>query len=309
MADARSNPSGQAAFWQDPSDGPQFAFPQAPQASFQQQPAGGNGNLWMQVMSPSAEPFAQPQQQQQQSLLPVPYQEPPAPNSLMMLPNAFPTLSPGAQGANPLLPALPEGEDAPVYVAPMYTRPRPLIPRYRAISGLISVIVVFSLLCGGTGYYLQSTGKLIFFQQLLGSYMPPKVTTQQRPFAVPDKKTLPGPGWNKPITSAAISDAADPKTGQVANYVNEFKIGQTIYITCSANTNNAGQVYVKLYTNGNYYSTLASQGVKAKTIATVIFTAIYAQAAEGKAEIYWTDAKGENSVLAVTLPFVVQPSS
>ncbi|HET8845144.1 MAG TPA: hypothetical protein VFN35_26960 [Ktedonobacteraceae bacterium] len=304
-ANAWNNPTGQAAFWQDPNEGPQFAFPQSQAPAQAQAPAGDN--LWMQVMSPSAEPGAQ----QQPSMLPVPYQPQPQPaaNSLMVLPNAFPTINPGVQGGvNPLLPALPEGEDAPVYVAPMYTKPRPLIPRYRAISGLLSMIIVLSLLCGGIGYFLQATGKLVFFQQLLGNYTPPKVTAMQQQLPVPEKKIIPGPGWNKIIVSAAIGDRTDLTTGQVPNYTNEFKVGQKIFITCSAQAvTKAGQVIVKLYTNNNLYNILPARDIKAKTTGTIIFDTVYAQSAEGKVEIYWADEKGQNSQLAVTMEFVVQP--
>src|SRR5579864_171986 len=52
----------------------------------------------------------------------------------------FPTIHTGEeQGA--LVPAVP-GEHDPIHVPPMYTRPRPIIPRYRVISGLISFFVV-----------------------------------------------------------------------------------------------------------------------------------------------------------------------
>ena len=98
----------------------------------------------------SAQPFQlQPRTEQQQpaSLLPVPYQAQQVPfpfqpgsniagSSLMPLP---------AQNINALLPALPDQGES-VYVPPMYTRPRPIIPRYRAISGLLSVLIVTLLL-------------------------------------------------------------------------------------------------------------------------------------------------------------------
>jgi hypothetical protein len=285
-----------STFWQGPANGSeqQMPFPQAPQT----------GNLWMQVMSPlDGQPAAQ------QSL--VPYQEPQqqSPNSLMVLPNAFPTIhTGGAQGANPLLPALPTGEEQPVYIAPHYTKPRPIIPRYRAISGLISMLIVGALLCGGVGYYAQATGKLVFLQKMFGNYTPPKISIQQNMLKVPSMQGTPGPVWGKVITSAAISDAVDHTTNQVTNEVNQFIVHQTIYITCSANTTAAGTIILKLYTNNNLYATL-SKPVAAKTQGNAYFSDTYNEPAEGRAEIYWADAQGNNAQLAITLLFVVEPQS
>src|SRR2546425_2007307 len=152
--------------------------------------AGANGNygnmeapmpppaLWGSAASPfsnTASPFSnvqvsnqvqpvlsqtpQVQQQQQISTLPVPYQPPQqalntmAPGTFMggMEGNAL--VPAPMQNLSALVAALPE-EAGTIYVAPMYTKPRPIIPRYRAISGLLSVLIVAMLLCVGTGYYV-----------------------------------------------------------------------------------------------------------------------------------------------------------
>lgn len=289
-----------ASFWQDPAGGnaQQLSFPQTAQT----------GNLWMQVMSPSAE--TQDNQFAGQSLLPVPYQGPQQQqlNSLMVMPGSFPTINQGLQGINPLLPALPESESAPVYVAPMYTKPRPIIPRYRAISGLLSMLIVCVLLCAGAGYYAQVTGKLVFIQRMFGSYTPPKISTNQNMLQVPSNQVTPGPAWNTVVTSAAISNSVDLTTNEVASYVNQFTVGQKIYITCSVNTSKAGMLLLKLYTNNNLYTTFP-KAVEANTQATALFTDIYAEPSEGKAEIYWADSQGNNAKLAATLLFVVQPEA
>src|SRR5947207_11750675 len=103
-------------------------------------------------------------QVQQQSTLPVPYQPQQA---LSTMPPG--TLTTGMEGTallpiptqnlSDLVAALPE-EAGVIYVPPMYTKPRPLIPRYRVISGLLSVLIVTFLLCVGTGYYVKASGKL-----------------------------------------------------------------------------------------------------------------------------------------------------
>jgi hypothetical protein len=287
-----------STFWQGSTNAaePQMPFPQAPYT----------GNLWMQVMSPldGQQPAAQ------QSL--VPYQEPQqqSPQSLMVLPNGFPTINTGMQAANPLLPALPEGEEQPVYIAPHYTKPRPIIPRYRAISGLISVIIVCALLCGGAGYYAQATGKLVFLQKMFGDYTPPKISVNQNMLKVPTTQVTYGPAANI-IPSAAISNKIDPNTYQVASYVNQFTVDETIWVVCSINNApQSGKVLTKWYTNGNEYRSLLSQNpVAAKTAITAEFSISYGQPAEGKVEIYWTDVNGNNPQLAATLLFVVEPQA
>lgn len=299
-----NNPPGQlpfgSSFWQDSAGGnaPQVPFPQSPQP----------GNLWMQVMSPSSD--QQGGQAMGQAL--VPYQAPnqgqPANNSLMVLPSAFPTINQNARGVNPLLPALPDAGEAPVYVAPMYTKPRPLIPRYRAVSGLLSVLIVCVLLCAGAGYYAKVTGKLTFIQSMFGSYTPPKIAAAQNMLPVPSNQVTPGPVWNTIVTSAAISNSVDPKTNQVSSYINHFTVGQIVYITCSVNTSKAGTLIVQYYTNDKYY-TKTSKPVNANTQATASFPMTFEQPFEGKAEIYWADAQGKNAQLAVTLLFVVQPEA
>ncbi|HEY3992507.1 MAG TPA: hypothetical protein VGM01_06450, partial [Ktedonobacteraceae bacterium] len=106
---------------------PNFGGSGVQQAAFPagQQPAdGGDNSFWSQNMA-ARESGKQP------SLLPVPYQGQPDANqqALAFLPAGFPTLAPGIQQVNPLVPALPDSDqEAPVYVPPMYTKPRPIIP-------------------------------------------------------------------------------------------------------------------------------------------------------------------------------------
>ncbi|TME66631.1 MAG: hypothetical protein E6I59_02410, partial [Chloroflexi bacterium] len=97
-------------------------------------PATGNLAKNNQASPVMTQTSTQPQQQQQGqhlSLLPVPYQ-PQAPFMTMQAGNGLiPMQQPGT-----LSPALPgDGQDRAIYVPPMYTKPRAIIPRYRAISG------------------------------------------------------------------------------------------------------------------------------------------------------------------------------
>jgi hypothetical protein len=294
-----NSPSGQLPFpsasWQNPSaSGVQ-------QLTFPQQSAASDNSFWSQTLNSSE---AQGSQSREQSLLPVPYQPQPSPSSLMVLPTGFPTVGPGVQPVNPLLPALPDqDQEAPVYVPPMYTKPRPIIPRYRAISGLISVLIVCSLLCAGAGYYAQVTGKLAFIEKLFGVYTPPSVASSvHRMLPVPSSQPTPGPASNV-IYSVGISDAIDPKSGLVPTYVNQFTVGQTIYVSCSAKAPKAGTISVKWYTDGAYYQSSQPKALNANEGGTAYFSMAYAKPTEGKAEIYWNDQ------LAQTVLFVVEPSA
>ena len=259
------------------------------------EPAGGENAFWSQEAETG---------ENGQSLLPVPYQEQPNPHSLVPLPAGFPTLSPNVRAVNSLVPALPD-QEAPIYVPPMYTNPRPIIPRYRAISGLISVIVVCALLCTGATYLAQVTGKLTPLEKFFGLYAPPSIASAGRPLPVPSAQQTPGPG-NKVITSVGLGNSIDPQSHLVPIYSNQFNAGQTIYLTCSINTTKPGTIITKWYTNNNFYKELPQPVTDPKTQNQGLFQMIYGQPAEGKVEVYWVDQQG-NQQLAATLLFVVEP--
>ncbi len=129
---------------------------------------------------------------------------------------------------------------------------------------------------------------------------------------VPSTQLTPGPAWNTIVTSAAITNSSNynPNTGVVANYINQFTVGHTIWVVSAVNAPAAGEVLTKWYTNGNLYQSLTTKGViNAHTSMTASFSMVYHQPAEGKVEIYWADTRGQNAQLAVTLLFVVQPES
>lgn len=298
--DERQVVSGQLAFptspWQNTSQAAQqLAFPNAAQQS--------DNAFWSQTLAPDREAD---QPGNPPSLLPMPYQGPPAsgPQGLMVMPNGFPAFH---QGANPLLPALPDADqEPPVYVPPMYTKPRPLISRYRAISGLLSMLIVCGLLCTGAGYYAQTTGKLVFFEKLFGTYSPPPITssTGSRNLTVPSLQQTVVP--NAVIISAATANGTNInlQTGAIANEVNQFNVDETIYLSCNF-PSAPGTVSVKWYNGNNLYHTTAQQVADTKnngTGITVMFRIVYALATEGKAEIYW------NNQLQTTLFFVVEPA-
>ena len=239
-----------------------------------------------------------------QALLPVPYQEQFSTNSqaLMAIQQPFPPLN---QGFNPRVPALPDGPDAPVYVPPMYTKPRPLIPRHRAISGMLSVLIVFTLLCSGAGYYAQVTGKLVPLEKFLGIYTPPPASARHGLLKIPTLQAQDGPAATF-IPSVAISNQQNTTvtkdTAIIRNEVNQFTAGETIYLICNFSSVQVGTVTTKWYNDNNLYR-VASTATKDSQSNGIYFTTVYAKATEGKVEVYW------NGQLAKTVFFVVQPAA
>lgn len=190
---------------------------QTQQGSFQRE--AYDSTLWGQVMGFQGAPdYAQ---QQYPSTLPAPYQgriEVPQQTLKMATPN-LPTIHTGTQnGAR--IPTIP-GEDEPIFVPPMYTKPRAIIPPYRAISGLISIIIVAALLCAGAGFYAKTTGKLSFLHQLYGDARPGDIKTAQ-PTTLPVPQLAPtlGPAAtiiNSATTASKIDiNSAQPQTHEFA---------------------------------------------------------------------------------------------
>lgn len=291
-------PDAPASSWQD------AAPPGVQQLGFanREAPPGGENGWWAQSSGMGTGG------QREQSLLPVPYQDPgqPSPRSLVPLPTGFPTLGPNVRAVNSLVPVLPD-QEAPVYVPPMYTRPRPIIPRYRAISGLISVIVVFTLLCTGGLYLAQVTGRLTPLEKFLGFYAPPSLASTASTLPVPSVQQTPGPG-NKVITSVGLGNSIDPQSHLVPIYANQFTAGQTIYLTCSINSTRQGTIVTRWYTNNNFYRGLDQPVSDPKTQNQGLFKMVYGQPAEGRVEVYWGDQQGKQQ-LAATLLFVVEPTA
>ena len=268
---------------------------QMSQGSFQ---GGMNDNtLWGQVMDPQA--ISGSVQQQQPSMLPMPYQggiEVPQ-RTLKVTSLNLPTIHTGNENGS-MIPAIP-GEEGPIHVPPIYTKPRAIIPPYRAISGLFSFIIVFALLCTGAGFYAKATGKLTFLHQIYGDARPDNIKTTQ-PATLPVPQTLPtfGPA-SLIINSAATASKIDTATAQPQVPANLFKVGDTIFLTYSVHPKSSGIVTARWYTNNNYYQISTSPLIK--DASSGYFPMRYSQSAEGKVELYWNDQ------LAVILFFVVEP--
>ena len=201
------------------------------------------------------------------------------------------------QNLSDLVAALPE-EAGAIYVAPMYTKPRPIIPRYRVISGLLSVVIVTFLLCVGTGYYAKASGKLATLGQLYGMVPPPNVTPiATAPLKDPTTTQQTGPAYGIINSATTTSKINSQHVAQQQDIV--FRPGQSIYLTYSVQHPKApGVVVIKWYTNGLFYQSSTTMTI---TGAITGYTEeVYVQPAEGMVELYW------NNQLAIRLYFVVR---
>ncbi|QBD79495.1 hypothetical protein EPA93_27350 [Ktedonosporobacter rubrisoli] len=248
---------------------------------------------WGQFSSQEASPSQQPPQ----SLLPVPYQ--PGVN-LPGFPQGTMQLVP-VQSVEQLLPDLPEAEGA-IYVPPMYTKPRPIIPRYRIISGLLSVIIVALLACGGTAYYAKASGKLDQFQRFLTGNPPPSISPTAGP-GIPDPPdtVVHGPEFDTIPSATTTAKIDDHSVAMQPQRV--FQIGQKFWVTYSIqHPKTKGTVSTKWYMNGVYYRTVEddTKVVEEGKTANGGASMVYQVPASGKVEIYW------NGKLAQALYFAVR---
>ena len=201
------------------------------------------------------------------------------------------------QNLSDLVAALPE-EAGTIYVAPMYTKPRPVIPRYRAISGLLSVLIVAIFLCVGTGYYVKASGKLTALGQLYGVAHPPNVTPMATaPLRDPPTTQQTGPAYGIINSATTTSRINSQHVAQQQDTI--FKPGQAIYLTYSVQHPKApGVVVIKWYTNGLFYQSSTTRTISGAI--TGYTEQLYIQPAEGTVELYW------NNQLAIRLYFVVR---
>lgn len=233
-----------------------------------------------------------------QALLPVVYQEPQA-NDIRQSTVALQLIPQNA--IEHLLPEIVEVPD-PLYVPPLYTNPRPLIPRYRIISGSLSVLIIALLLCGGVGYYAQSSGILGSVVRMFTNQSPPSVQ-------VPSAQRLPDPP-DKIDTGDALAIIPSGTTTLRIDGNNlpvetdkVFTVNQPFYVTYTVQppSGEQGQVSVKWYMNGKLYSVVTSALINDGKVHNGSQQMQYLVPAEGSVEIYWNDR------FAQRFYFVVQP--
>ena len=257
---------------------------------------GNDNSLWAQIMAPQALHGQAPMgmaANNPPSLLPVPYQ----PSTVPRQQPAENALIPVQDSSTALIPA-PPAEIEMVHIAPMYTKPRAIIPRYRAISGLLSVLIVSILLCTGAGYYAKASGQLSFIHRITGDYRPDSIKpSPTAPVLPPNTQSYYGPA-STIITSATTASKVDRKTNLAYDSTATFKVGQFIYLTYSVNPKSPGAITFKWYTNNMLYQT--SQPVAIHDARNGLTVMQYSQPVEGMVELYW------NNQLAIRLYFIVQ---
>jgi hypothetical protein len=250
-----------------------------------------SNSLWAQVMAPQEQPG-----QVSTQLAPYYGQQPAMP--VIRAPE-YPAVYTG-DNQTALAPVAP-AEDAPIHIPPLYTKPRPIIPRYRIISGFISFFVVIGLLCGGGIYAAKVTGHLNFLQQIFNPQFQNLPASPVSQLPVPTNPAALGPA-STIITSATTASSISNSQPRIAT--NKFTVGNLIYVTYSVHAKTAGKVTLKWYTNGQLYQNSPPQSIPLQKNGNSVssYTAIvYSRPAEGIVEIYW------NNQLAIRLYFVVEP--
>jgi hypothetical protein len=212
----------------------------------------------------------------------------------------FPTIHTG-EDTGALVPAVP-GEQQQVHVPPMYTKPRPIIPRYRVISGLISFFVMIGLLCGGSIYFAQVTGRLGFLEQLINPQFQNVHSTPVTPLPVPATPVVYASN-NTIITSATTASRIDA-SGQPQFPTEQFFVNKPVYVTFSVHSQSGGVVTIDWYTDKQYFESSRPLTIQKVTNGTSISgnsAESFDRPAQGMVKLYW------NHVLQVTLYFVIEP--
>jgi hypothetical protein len=181
----------------------------------------------------------------------------------------------------------------------MYTKPRPIIPRYRIISGFLSIIIVSLLVCTGAGYYAKASGTLEHMKQFVGLSTPPTLKpTAQASIPDPPDKVDEGPAKDV-IRSAATTTRIDKYYAAIQSQ-KIFAVNQEFFVTYSVSPQEKdGQVTVRWYMNDHVLHT-NSVKVKAKTSINGFANEKFTVPAPGKVELLWNDQ------IARTLYFAVR---
>jgi hypothetical protein len=238
-----------------------------------------------------------------QSMLPAPYQggmelQPAGRQSTISL-----QLIP-QQSIQHLLPAEPLNPDI-IHVPATFTKPRPIVPTYRVISGFLSVLIVTLLLCSGTGYYVKASGT---WDKIVASYTGKSLqNVQATNEMIPDPQPLTaqdhGPAQNI-IPSVSTTTRIDTQNNQPIIQQNIFQPGQMFWLTFSVQPlkGTHGQVVAKWYTNGKFYmDTPYNKDIQynATNVENFSIPMKFPNPATGKVEIYWNNTFAQRYYFAV----------
>jgi hypothetical protein len=287
--------------WQQPSG--QLAEQANPMPSWQQtggqRPATGQLQ-WATDQNGNQNATQDPFNQSGQHMLPVPYEGGMALEPVGRQPTISLQLVP-EQAISHLLPAEPLPQPDIVRVAPMYTKPRPIIPKKRAINGLISVLIVGLLLCVGSGYLAKTTG---LWANALALYNgKPVADVQTSRTNIPN----PGPQVDGPaarnIPSASLASRVDAGTNEPVIPSTVFRPGQPVYVTYSVqpDTGKNGTVTATWYTDNHFYTSVSKPITYKPNFKFNLVTSLpFPNPTSGKVELSW------NGKLAKTLYFAVR---
>ncbi|GCE18046.1 hypothetical protein KDK_18460 [Dictyobacter kobayashii] len=207
------------------------------------------------------------------------------------------------QAVEHLLPAEPLNPDV-VHVPPMFTKPRPIVPKHRVISGFLSVLIVGLLLCSGAGYYAKASGnwdKLVaFYNGKPVSSIPANNQTIPDPPQLTAKDS--GPAVNI-IPAASLATHID-KNNLPVQSVTVFSPGQTFYLTFSVQPpkGQEGTVTAKWYTNGKFYtpqSVPKKLTYNAASVYNTQMTMQFPNRLSGYVELYWNNQFAQRLYFAV----------
>ncbi|GAC1358857.1 MAG: hypothetical protein PVS3B1_09600 [Ktedonobacteraceae bacterium] len=236
------------------------------------------------------------------SLLPVPYQPGMALQSSERQSTISLQLVPDHAVQHLLTPQQSLSET--VYVPPMYVKPRPIVPKYRIISGLLSVIIMALVVCAGAGYYAQTQGVLAKATQFITG-TPPKSLPLTSSTNIPDPpeqiaKDL-GPAYNA-IPSAVTTLNID-KNNLARQPAKIFKRGEIFYLVFSVQApadGRGGKVHTKWYTNDKFFTEITSQEqIKPGDIKSGNIQMRFTAPLSGRIELFWNDQFAQRLYFAV----------
>jgi hypothetical protein len=192
---------------------------------------------------------------------------------------------------------------ASLYIPSTITKERPLISRYRIVSGLLSMLIVLLVICSGLGYIAQTHGILSKFVSFYTGSAPHGTSIAASHIPTPPTQTAKdfGPASsNGTIPAATLTDSIDQNNIAKEPETN-FKVNQTVYLAFNVQPKQAGTVTIKWYTNNQLYTTvdtpIPAQDINKNNNASTSIK--FAQPTSGMVEIYWNNQFAERLYFAV----------
>ncbi len=293
----QANFSAAPPMWQQAGQGyapQQTSFWQQSEEASWQQPPGQQFESASQPLAPQAP---------QQSFLPVPYEG----DNALQISGRRSTISLQLVPEHAIQHMIPIDQAAPaeaVYVPPMYIKPRPIVPKYRVISGLLSVFIMALLVCSGAGYYAKTSGVLAKTTQFITGRHVQNLPMDSANIKDPPEQTTKdfGPAYN--VIPSAVTTLNVDKNNLAKQPARVFKPNQMFYLVFSVQAPGGGKggiVHTKWYTNDKYFKDIASEElIKPGEVKSGNIPMRFTAPLSGRVELYWNDQ------LALKLYFAVK---